>query len=138
MKPRIAKQMPQHTRPKREGMDAAHLVNVRYCRCLCCGTLGSHMQAHHLLRTDERGLSRKSSDRWAVPLCPLCHQKLHSAGDEEAFFAEHGIDGRAVASSLWAARGDVERMKTVAFKACQVALLKRLRATNRLRSASRL
>lgn len=130
MKSRITKAPLQHVRPKREGMDAKHLVNVRGCPCAACGTgstalerIQAGIQAHHLLRTDERGLSRKSSDRWAIPLCFLHHNELHAAGDEEAYLASKGIDGRAVASALWAVRGDLAAMRRVIFRARQSAAL---------------
>jgi len=125
MKPRIAKDMPQHVRPKREGMDAQHLANVRQLPCAVCGTIGlMPREAHHLLRTEERGLSRKSSDRWAIPLCVSCHHSLHMDGDEERYLAGWGIDGRAVAKSLWAARGDLDAMERVIFNVRQRAALK--------------
>lgn len=126
MKSRITKAPLQHVRPKREGMDAKHLENVRLCHCLTCNREAgptSYIQAHHLLRTEERGLSRKSSDRWAVPLCRICHDDLHAAGDEEAWLGGQGIDGRAIASALWAARGDLEGMRRVIFRARQAAAL---------------
>ncbi len=129
MKPRIAKNLPQHTPRKREGMDSRHLANVRLCPCLVCGfDFGDiKIEAHHLLRTEERGLSRKSSDRWAVPLSVDCHAALHRAGDEEAYLTAHGIDGRATANALWAARSDLEAMRRVIFRARQESDLTRRR-----------
>ena len=125
--PRITKSLPQHTPRKRPDMDSRHLANLRLLPCVACG-LGllsqkTITQAHHLLRTEERGLSRKSSDRWAIPLCARCHQALHAAGDEEAFLAGRGIDGRATASALWAARGDLDGMTRVIYRARQAAQL---------------
>lgn len=122
--PRIAKSMPVHVPRVREGMDRNHLANVRLCGCAVCDGVGrGAVQAHHLLRSGERGMSRKSSDKWALPLDLRCHALLHAAGDEDAFLSRHGIDGRALATALWAARGDVEAMKRVVFRARQAALL---------------
>lgn len=123
MKPRIVKDIAQPKREPRDGMDTKHLANVRQCLCVCCGK--SHLvHAHHLLRAEGRGLSRKTADKWAIPLCLPCHEMLHRRGDEEAYLAERGIDGRAVASALWAARGEVPRMQAAAFKAHQAATLR--------------
>jgi hypothetical protein len=131
MKPRITKNMPQHTPRKRPDMDPKHLENVRGLGCVCCGA-GIHgapystaIHAHHLLRVGpgERGLSLTTRDRWAIPLCSICHDKLHKDGNEERWLAERGIDGRAVASALWAARGVFYAMQRVVFRAYQAAQL---------------
>lgn len=121
MKSRIPKAMPQHVKPKRDGMDAKHLDNVRGLPCIACGWMRHVMHAHHLLRAEGRGLSRKTADKWAVPLCPACHVLLHAAGDEEAWLTERGIDGRAVASALWAVRGDPEGMQRIVMRWRQTA-----------------
>lgn len=113
MKSRITKAPLRHVRPKREGMDAGHLANVRGLSCVACGWMRRGMHAHHLLRAEGRGLSRKTADKWAIPLCPACHLLLHAAGDEEAWLTERGIDGRAVASALWAVRGDPDGMMRI-------------------------
>lgn len=115
MKPRIAKNLPHPIRREREGMSEPHLAMVRQLPCLGCGRQPPN-QPHHLLRTGERGLSRKSSDRWAVPLCFGCHANLHHTGDEDAWFAAIGLDGRAVASALWAARGSISAMERIIFR----------------------
>jgi len=112
-------------------MDRNHLAMVRRLPCCVCGGDYGRREAHHLLRTGEHGMGRKSSDRWALPLCDHDHSVLHAAGDEEAFLARHGVDGRALASSLWAARGDQEAMERVAFNFRQDAETKRQRWARR-------
>ncbi len=62
----------------------------------------------------------KNADRWAIPLCATHHNALHGAGDEETYLADHGIDGRAVATALWAERGDEEKMERVVFRSFQM------------------
>ena len=68
-------------------------------------------------------MGRKSSDRWAIPLCKTpptregCHDRLHDDGNEEAFLMRHGIDGRALAQALWRFTGDIERMQAAVWKA---------------------
>lgn len=79
------------------------------------------MHGHHLLRTGEHGMGLKSSDQWLVPLASEIHDALHRSGDEDAFFADLGIDARSVARALWAARGDLAAMERVAFNSYQRA-----------------
>lgn len=116
----------QGQRPQREGMSESHLSMVRRCPCLICGRYPC--DAHHLLRTGEHGMSRKSSDRWAVPLCGTvrgawAHHKgkdsPHAHGNEDEWFALHGLDGRAIARALWSKRGDYEAMRRIAENAAQ-------------------
>ena len=135
--PRITKNLPQHVHKKREGMDAKHITLLHELPCLACGREphGSvRIEAHHLITggvaRGERGTSLKAPDRCAVPLCMLCHQpgetgSAHHAGQDESWFAERGIDARAVADALWRARGDVVAMWRIIARARQDAGLKR-------------
>lgn len=128
MRPRIVKSLPVYHRPPREGMSAAHLDNIRLLPCCCCGGV-TCITAHHLLRSGEHGTGRKSSDRWALPLCCFgsnnnCHQALHDDGNEDRFLSSRGIDGRALATALWAERGNLESMLRIVFRALQGARLK--------------
>ncbi len=109
--PRIPRTVPLPQRKHRIGMSAGHLAAVRALPCLICGR--NPVDPHHLLRgipPSERGTGRRASDQWAVPLCRSCHISLHARGNDDEFFAEHMIDGRAVARALWAARGDGKAM----------------------------
>lgn len=121
---RIAKNLPQPVRRERDGMDRKHLANIRDLPCCVTGMV-SAVEAHHLLRSGEHGTGRKSSDQWAIPLNAEIHRALHAAGDEDEFLAKHGVDGRALAKSLWAARGDIEAMMRVALRFLQASRLKR-------------
>jgi len=118
--PRIARSVPTSIRQPREGMSPSHLAMVRDLPCCICGSTES-VQAHHLLRAEpgSRGMALKNADKWAIPLCLREHDALHGHGGEEEFLTEHGIDGRAVASALWAERGDAEGMRRVIFRAGQ-------------------
>ena len=67
------------------------------------------IEAHHLLRADRtRGMGRKAADRYSIPLSQRAHHELHDAGDEEGWLAARGIDGRALAATLWRNTGDIE------------------------------
>jgi hypothetical protein len=118
--PRINKGLAKSAPKVREGQSKAHLAMVRKLPCCVCGPSRYNsvmpIVAHHLLRTGEHGMGRKSSDRWALSLCDIHHKELHANGDEEAYLMSHGIDGRSLASSLWAARGDLEAMERVVFR----------------------
>ena len=146
--PRIPKAPAQHIRRERAGMDKQHLDNVRHLLCLGCGSDGSPNSApgsgiitreiarvisgvhvHHLMRSGERGMSMKSPDKYAVPLCWFCHDprsptSVHHSGDEDSWFSARGIDARAVAQALWHERGNPEGMRRVIDRARQAAALK--------------
>jgi hypothetical protein len=46
-------------------------------------------------------MGNKVSDEWSVPLCFTHHRGLHTVGNEEAWWAEKGIDAKAEALRLW-------------------------------------
>jgi len=108
--PRIPKSgLPaRKTKPARKGMSHDHLAFLR--RLECPVYPGERpIEAHHLLRADgTRGMGRKAADRYAIPLSQRAHRELHDAGDEEAWLAAKGIDGRALAAALWRISGDLE------------------------------
>jgi hypothetical protein len=100
-------------------MSDDHRKMVKRLPCLVCGKNGPS-DPHHLKRalpTNERGASRKAADRYLIPLCrdPLndhgngCHEKAEGT-DDEAWLAENGIDGRAIAGALWRATGELDAM----------------------------
>ena len=71
---------------------AAYLAVVRGERCLACRSPFG-VQAHHLRHSERRGVSRKTADLWAVPLCYECHMKCHTRGREGEWWAENvGVD----------------------------------------------
>ena len=108
--PRIPKSgLPaRKSKPPRKGMSLDHLAFLR--RLECPVYPGERpIEAHHLLRADRtRGMGRKAADRYAIPLSQRAHRELHDEGDEEAWLAAMGIDGRALAATLWRNTGDTE------------------------------
>lgn len=86
------------TMPRR-ARDLDHLKRVAALPCLVCGRTPSH--PHHLRFAQLRSLGSKSSDEWAVPLCPIHHRSLHDAGREEEWWQAKGIDAKAEAEKLW-------------------------------------
>jgi hypothetical protein len=80
-----------------------HLDFIRTLPCVICG---GNSQAHHLLRTKEKCMGRRSGDNWAISLCPSHHAGLHRDGNEERYLAP--IDGPVLASALWGVMGNRE------------------------------
>jgi hypothetical protein len=125
--PRINKGLARPVPRVRDGMSESHLAMVRKLPCCVCEGCGP-VNAHHLLRTGDptqRGTGRKAADKFAIPLGMRCHTFLHAHGNDEVYLMGLGIDGRALASALWAARGDQEAMERIVFRFRQTAEQKR-------------
>lgn len=56
------------------GDDLAYRRRVAALPCCRCGA-PPPSQAHH--HTQHRGVGQRSSDLYAMPLCPPCHEALH-------------------------------------------------------------
>lgn len=119
--PRIPRALPTWIHRERPDMSESHKALIKRLPCLVCGAPA--IEGHHLMRTGDnfnaKGTSRTSSDRWLLPTCRPHHNQAHDAGDDEAWFAEQGIDARSVARSLWAATGDLDAMNRIVFRASQ-------------------
>lgn len=118
----VVKVPPRH----REGMSEAHRKMVKTLPCLACGKWGPS-DPHHLQRgipVGERGVGRKASDQYLIPLCRSCHDAAEAGGDDEAWLVARGYDGRDVAKSLWTERGDPEAMLRIITRARQGARLR--------------
>jgi len=64
------------------------------------------------------GTGIKPGDRYAVPLCALCHAKQHRVG-ELTFWSALRIDPINVAARLWVASGDEKAGARTVFRARQ-------------------
>lgn len=76
--------------------DAKHLDRIRMLPCCICGDNTSTEAAHIRTGSPEHGkpptgMSEKSSDKWALPLCNRHHREQH-AMNEMDFWKRHGID----------------------------------------------
>lgn len=101
-------------REDRDGMSPTHLDLIR--KLPCCITKGHGGEAHHLKSgTGERGMSVRSSDKWAVPLEHNTHMEVEAAGtkNERTWFLERGIDPHELARALWSNTGNLEAMRKV-------------------------
>tara|TARA_B100000073_G_scaffold299885_2_gene266019 strand:+ start:17256 stop:17558 length:303 start_codon:yes stop_codon:yes gene_type:complete len=78
-----------------------HLDRVRSLPCLVCfHPPRSH--AHHIQFSEERGFGQKVGDQYTVPLCGMCHHKLHTCRDgERLFWVLEGVDALKEAEHLW-------------------------------------
>lgn len=99
--------------------DPEYLAQVRQTPCIICGLARS--DAHHMLRTPEKGMGRKSGDNWVTPLCSGLHghhvgpDSPHGHGNETVWFCSHGIyRPHAIAEALYAARDDLTKMQKIA------------------------
>ncbi|MEE2525849.1 Rad52/Rad22 family DNA repair protein [Hyphobacterium sp. HN65] len=76
-----------------------HLRLVRSHPCLVCARQPT--DAHHIRFAQPKALGRKVSDEFTVPLCRMCHDKLHRDPDEAEWWAAHKIDALSIARELW-------------------------------------
>ena len=120
--PRIARTVGfQRKKERVPTAERDHITNIHNLFCVICGA--AFPQAHHLRNlTGENnpGTSRRRADKYAIPLCNAHHNgsndSAHHDGDDEVWLAGKGIDGRALAAALWAARGDIDAMQRVVFR----------------------
>jgi hypothetical protein len=73
-------------RPPAQLRSGKHLAWLRTQRCLC-HSLRDHrcegpVQAAHVRRNTDAGLSAKPSDCWTVPLCHAAHSLQHQIGEQ--------------------------------------------------------
>lgn len=86
-----------------------HLARVRKMDCMItrdgehCN--GQPVDAHHLMRVGNRGMSLKEWDCWVVPLCrKIHHAEVTVTGDEPEFWKNYGFTYEQVkdyARELW-------------------------------------
>ncbi len=78
-----------------------HLGKVRRVPCLVCGA-NPPSHAHHIQFAEHRGFGQKVGDQWTVPLCGMCHHKLHTCKEgERLFWVFEGVDALEKAKQLW-------------------------------------
>ena len=120
-KPNFRVRRPKVKKPSAEALREreapGYLDKIRALPCCipgCNAPAPSH--AHHLKCTGERGIGRKSSNRWAVPLCYECH--IHGvervgSRQEAAWFRERGILCLDLAAALYANSHSLKAMMKV-------------------------
>lgn len=71
---------------------ASHRRFISQQPCIISGRRGDDIHAHHLMEIWLKGVGRKASDIWCIPLHYTIHDALHKNGNEVAFFANHGLE----------------------------------------------
>lgn len=113
-----AKRSKKSAAEKREGNDAKYLELIRQLPCCITGRPGPN-DPHHLMGGPahaERGVGRRATDRWAVPICRVMHETVQPLGArrEEAWFREHGIENiYELANALYHAPRNLEIMTNI-------------------------
>jgi hypothetical protein len=79
--------------------DKDHCKYIAAQPCVICGRKPA--ETHHLRFAQPRGLGRKVSDEYTVPLCRLHHRELHRDGDEPSWWAGANVDPLPIALQLW-------------------------------------
>lgn len=103
-------------REDRDGNSKAHLAALRKCPCVATLRVPAG-EVHHLkFKTGERGMARRSSDKWGIPLSRIPHDEIERVGsrNEHAKLKEWGIDDPlGLAMALWKASPDVPCMTKI-------------------------
>lgn len=84
--------------------DNKHLDFIRSLPCCICGddttTEAAHIRVASLANgKNATGMSEKSSDKWALPLCGKHHREQHTMA-ELKFWAKYNIDPFALALTM--------------------------------------
>lgn len=102
--------------PTGNAKEPSYLNAIRQLPCLQCGLEPCGEAAHVRFQSGtfgkHGGIGKKPADRWAVSLCRPCHMQQHHQGETE-FWNGLGINPLLVASNLYAAKGDVVRMRAI-------------------------
>lgn len=103
---------------RRPGNDPEYLALIR--QLPCCVTLAMPPNdPHHLLggpAAGERAFGRRSTDRWAVPICRVMHDLVQPLGGrgETKWFREHGVaEVHELANALYHATRDLDIMTNI-------------------------
>lgn len=76
---------PKQTAPR----DPAYLDWIRTQPCTACGA--SPVHAHHHPAAGHSSVGLKTSDYRTVPLCPVCHDRVHRIG-KLSFWGETDVE----------------------------------------------
>jgi hypothetical protein len=100
-----------------------YLTAIRQLPCLKCmmePSEAAHVRLNSAAFNKRQAMARKPQPKWCLPLCAGCHTRdrdaLHRTG-EWLFWQQLGISPFLVCEKLYAARGDLLRMRAVAFQA---------------------
>lgn len=95
----------------------AHLHFIRQLPCCICLD-NTATEACHIRFADARiakpitGIGIKPDDKYVVPMCGRHHREQH-AGDERAFWHDHGLDPVLLSLELFSISGNVEQAESI-------------------------
>jgi len=116
---RITVAAPRRGLAEPEGGDREYLAKVRDCPCLKCGMEPcepAHVRFASAAYGKASGLGKKPESKWCLPLCAGDHRLARDAQhnrNEQAFWAELGLNPLAICVSLYAQRDDLVAMRHV-------------------------
>jgi hypothetical protein len=111
---RAPKTRGRKARDERPGMSAGYLAAIR--KLPSCISGKSPCEAHHLKCAGGRGVGLRAEDKWALPLTHDEHiNGVERIGSRNEFkwFQDRGINPLDLATALWAAWPDQEKMLSV-------------------------
>ena len=132
--PRISREVSRPVRQPDPDRHPSHKANIKQLPCVVSGKWP--VDPHHLMGLDiGHGTSKTAGDQWLIPLAPDIHARMALEGRRDgesptatdAWLAQQGIDGRACARALWAARDSLEAMHRVALRFYQAGVNYRAR-----------
>lgn len=104
------------------GRDEAYLAQIRQLPCIKCGVEpceAAHVRMNSGAFNKRGGMGKKPADRWSLPLCggPRgCHAEQHKIGELQ-FWHDVGLSPLLLCVRLYAAKGDIVKMRAVVFAA---------------------
>lgn len=72
---------------KKPARSNAYMAFIRRQKCLICGR-PDQIDAHH---TESGGIATKGSDFSCIPLCWICHRKLHDSGSKRGDWTDEEL-----------------------------------------------
>ena len=104
--------------------DYAHLAAIGQLPCIKCGMEPAgesmHIRSNSAAYGKRQAMGAKPADCWTLPGCSGCHRTdsdaLHKVG-EQKFFQALGINPFLSAIALYAASGDLVRMRAIVLSA---------------------
>lgn len=111
------------TLPAADVATGDYLNAIRQLPCLKCmmePSEAAHVRLNSAAFNKRQAMAKKPEPKWCLPLCAGCHTRdadaLHRTG-ELLFWQRLGISPFLICEKLYAARGDLVRMRAVALSA---------------------
>lgn len=95
--------------------DLVYLALIRQLPCLGCNdepSEAAHVRMQSGAHNKHGGMGKKPHDKYALPLCRDCHREQHRIG-ERAFWSIVNVHPLLICERLYAARGDLVKMREI-------------------------